>query len=182
MDTQSPFTDHAAPILSGDPILSDENRADLWDTFNQSKDPAELTQKLMPLAHVPDDTKHQLIIAKTRSMPAADPSDKVITAVNKMKAMAPADLELAEAHPTMLKTLVAAQAVPEQSASDPGSSDKKKQATAALPPRVDGLQHLPPVADTHYRVRASDGGIHDLPKENISKAFEIDPKLQVLNP
>jgi hypothetical protein len=41
---------------------------------------------------------------------------------------------------------------------------------------------LPPIRDGLYRVLASDGELHDIPKENLEKAFAIDPQLRVLNP
>jgi hypothetical protein len=32
------------------------------------------------------------------------------------------------------------------------------------------------------RVLSSDGGIHDVPEENVSKVFSIDPLAHILNP
>ena len=49
MASQAPFVDPAAPILAGDPALSDENRAALWDTFHSTKDHNELIQKLQAI-------------------------------------------------------------------------------------------------------------------------------------
>ncbi len=198
----TPLIDHAAPILAGDPVLSDANRADLWDIFHGSKDPAELEQHIQRLAFptegqqplvVPDDTKKRLISAKQQSMPVTGPVDKITSVMNQMTQMDPKALEVAEAHPTVFKTLTAAVAPPEKGAQDgsgatSGDSKGKKAADdgsatpLALPPRADGLEHLPPIPDKHRRVLASDGGIHDIPDENVPKAFELDPRLHVMNP
>jgi hypothetical protein len=40
---------------------------------------------------------------------------------------------------------------------------------------------LPPISKGCYRVKASDGHLHDIPVENIGKARKIDPKLVILN-
>ncbi len=194
--TPSPFTDLAVPILAGDPVLSDEQRADLHDVFHGSKSPSELVQKLMPLA-IPDDTKHRLFEAKQQQMVAmpsvGGPVDKTVAAIQKMKELDPQTLELAEAHPSVLRALTSAANTAEKapsgdsggvSASGKGkkASGAEKPAPLALPARQDGLEHLPPIPDKHRRVLASDGGIHDIPEENVAKAFELDPRLHVLNP
>ena len=51
-----------------------------------------------------------------------------------------------------------------------------------LSPRADGKPHLPPIKPSHFRIMASDGGLHDIPKANIERARSIDPLLHVLNP
>src|ERR1019366_7857303 len=94
----SPFTDHAEPVLRGDPALTDEHRVALWDVFHQSKNPDELTQKLQAVP-VPDDTKNRLVQAKHLSMPAVSPTDKVTAALTAMSRLDPSLLELAESHP-----------------------------------------------------------------------------------
>lgn len=43
-------------------------------------------------------------------------------------------------------------------------------------------KEVPPILDGHYRVRTSDGGLHDIPAENIDLARKIDPDLVILNP
>jgi hypothetical protein len=43
-------------------------------------------------------------------------------------------------------------------------------------------RELPPIPEGHYRLRTSDGAIHDIPAENIGRARAIDPLLIVLNP
>lgn len=190
--TPSPFVDHAAPILAGDPVLSDENRADLWDIFHQSKNPAELAAQLAPLA-IPDDTKHRLYEAKISSVPSVvEPLDKASAIITHIAQLPPAALDIAETHPNVLKTVAALMNATEKGAGKPaemtsptdgGSTPDKAESPAlpALPPRPDGLEHYPPIPDGHKRVLASDGGVHDIPAENVPKAFEIDPRLQVLN-
>lgn len=193
MPDQDPFTDHAAPILAGDPSLSDENRAELWDIFHGSKSPEELVQKLQVLA-VPDDTKKRLYDEKKLTVPpTVEPISRIATAITQMTQMDPKALDVAESHPTVFKTLTAALTAPEKGADSVSGgtsgagqgkqpSKDKKTVPLALPARVDGLEHLPPISDGMKRVLASDGGIHDLPEENVAKAFEIDPRLHVLNP
>lgn len=201
----SPFMDHASPILAGDPVLSDANRADLWDIFHSSKDPNELAQHLQSLATpadptkqplvVPEDTKKRLWEAKQKSMPVAGPVDKVTAAMTQLSQIDPKVLEVAESHPNVLKVLTAAATTPEKevpaASGGPSASPKGKTAQGdqaapalALPPRPDGLEHMPPIPEGHKRVQASDGGIHDIPAddEHLKKAFSIDPRLHVLNP
>ena len=196
-DGQTPFVDHAAPILAGDPAITDEQRSNLWDIFNQSKDANELAKRLGAPEHlmVPNDTKQRLF-EKKRSLsqlPAAAPIDKVTDAIHRIAQMDPQEREVAETHPNLLKTFAQAATAPEKAAGEAageGGSTLKgktqgkgaKPAPLVQPPRVDGLEHCPPIPDGHYRVRASDGGVHDIPAENIDKAREIDPRLMVMNP
>lgn len=191
--TDQPFVDHATPILEGDPLLSDELRADLWDTFHNTKSPEELALHLQPLA-IPDDTKQRLFDAKKRSIPPIiDPLDKASAAIARLATLPPDVLEAAETHPNVLKTLAGAATQAEKASGEPAGASKggekgktaggsQKPQPLAQPPRADGLQHLPPIPDGHHRILASDGGIHDIPAENIEKAREIDPNLHVLNP
>lgn len=187
----SPITDLAAPVLAGEPTINDQQRADLWDAF-QAKDPDELVAHLQPLV-LPDDFKKKLVNAKVQEAAAAPPIDKATVAMNKLAQMDPKVLDLAESHPNVLKVLTAAATVGEKgsdSASTASSSSSKGKtskaaATPALPPqppRVDGLEHMPPIPTGHRRVLASDGGVHDIPEENLEQARGIDPRLHVLNP
>jgi hypothetical protein len=41
---------------------------------------------------------------------------------------------------------------------------------------------LPPIPERHFRILASDGGLHDVPIVNIEIALDLDPDLLVLNP
>ena len=193
MDNPNQFSDPAEPILRGDPALSDENRAALWDVFHDSKNHNELAQKLQVMT-VPDDTKKRLYEAKQKSMPTPAPMDKATEAITRLGSLDPQLLELAESHPQTAKLLVGAATMPEKSADAESSVEsqtsgkrtaggKKAQSTPMVqPPRPDGLDHMPPIDPKHFRVLASDGGVHDLPRENIEKARAIDPRLHVLNP
>lgn len=188
----SPFTDPAAEILRGEPALpNDEARADLHDAF-YNKDSNALAQHLAPMA-VPDDFKKRLYDAKKQTEPAPEPLDKVTAAIDRLSQLDPAKLELAESHPQTFKVLAAAATTPDKESAAPAgaspapakgkaSGKGKTPAPLALPPRVDGLQHLPPIPDGHRRILASDGGIHDLPDDKINDAFSIDPRLHVMNP
>jgi hypothetical protein len=187
----SPFMDHAAPILQGDPTLSDQQRSDLWDAFH-SKNSAELVQHLTPLA-ISDDTKHKLFQAKQASLPVAPPVDKVTEAVQRVAALDPKVLDVAESHPNILKAFTTAATTEPKAAATPAGETSAapkpatagktaKPAAAPLAPRADGQPHFPPIPDQHKRVLASDGGVHDIPEERLGDAQKIDPNLHVLNP
>lgn len=188
--TPSPFQDHASPILSADPTLSDQQRSDLWDAFH-SKNPDELVQHLTPLA-IPDDTKHKLWAAKQASMPPVkvEPVDKVTAAVNKMVALPPDVLDKAEQHPNVLKAFTTAATAPEKeptAAAGASSAVPRGEKTPAAPktplaPRADGQPHFPSIPDGHHRILSSNGGVYDVPVENIEKARAVDPNLHILNP
>lgn len=196
---QSPFMDHAGPILQGDPSLSDTAKANIWDVFHQSKNPAELADKLQNMPHpdqpgqtlvIPDDTKHKLWTAKQASMPAPPPLDKVSAAVQRMVALPPDVLDKAEQHPNVLKAFTTAATTPEKPAAEPASAapaaGKGTKAPAApktpLAPRADGQPHFPSIPDGHHRVLSTNGGVYDIPAENIEAARATDPNLHILNP
>jgi len=198
----SPFADLAAPILDSDPSLADSQRTSLHDIFYDSKNPDELAQKLMPMADVPPDTKDKLHRAKQSMVPPpapVAPLDKAISAIATLKSLPPEVADYAEAHPTLAKLLIGAATAPEKGAGEAPAgagadsttrkagktvAGKKGAAAApvALPPRPDGLQHLPPIGENMIRVLSSDGGLHDVPRENVAKVFAIDPRAQILNP
>lgn len=176
MDSQNPFIDHAVPILAGDPAITDEQRADLHDIFHGSKDPAELAQHLQPLA-VPDDTKRKLYEAKKLTIPP------MVEVLNQMAKIDPQALDLAETHPNVLKALTAAN-TPEKGASGAAgaSTPKSKGNTAGKASSAPTVKpDVPPTPSGHALVKASDGGLHHIPAENVDKAKEIDPELQVLH-
>jgi hypothetical protein len=187
--TPSPFTDEVSPILRGEPSITNDQRADLFDVFHKSKDPNELARHLQPLV-LPDDLKQQLYDKKKKMVPPVEPVDKVTDVVNRMKTLDPAALETAEGHPNVLKAFVTAATTPKEeppaaagaSASASAGKAAKKPAPLVLPSRADGSKHMPSIPDGHRRVLASDGGVHDIPDENIDKAFQIDPQMHVLNP
>src|ERR1700676_268675 len=118
----SPFMDHAAPVLAGEPTINDQQRADLWDAFH-TKSPEELVQHLQPLA-VPDDFKHKLFTAKQASMPAPEPMDRVAEALTRIKSIDPAVLDVAEQHPNVLKAMTAAATTPEKGAGEASGASK----------------------------------------------------------
>lgn len=191
MADQMPMTDQAAPLLSSEPTINDNQRADLWDAFH-SKSPEELIQHLQPLA-VPDDFKKRFVDAKKKSMPPVDPIDKTASVMNRMASMDPKILDLAERHPNVLRALTTAIAAAEKGSQEAAGANKtagkgktsagsKKPAPLAQPPRADGLEHYAPIPEGHHRVLASDGGIHDIPAENIEQARATDPYMHVLNP
>lgn len=191
-DTQ-PFVDHAQPILAGEPSITADQRADLWDIFHNSKDANELANHLSTMA-LPDDTKQQLFDAKKKAAPKVEPIERAVHALATMTTIPPAVMELAEKYPNTAKALLSAadkageneatEAQEKSKAAGKGkeAGSKKEAQPLAQPPRADGLPHFPPIPDGHYRVLASDGGIHDIPQENIEQARGIDPNLHVLNP
>lgn len=186
----SPFLDPAKPILAGEPSLSDDLRAELWDTFHRTKSATELAQHLQPLA-IPDDTKKKLFDAKQGAVPpTVEPLDKASAAIARLATLPHDALEAAESHPNVLKVLSSAATMPDKTAAEPAGASKgagKGEGAGgskkpALSPRADGQPHLPPIPDGHHRILHSNGGIYDVPAENIEKAREIDPNLHVLNP
>jgi hypothetical protein len=187
MESPNQFSDPAEPILRGDPQLTDDDRASLWDAFH-SKSAAELEQHLMPLA-MPEDTKKRLWDAKKAVTPVPAPVDNVTSIMQKMTTIDPQIMAVAEAHPVVFKTLVAAATPqPEPVGGTPAAGKGKPAGKAQKPaplvqgPRPDGLEHMPPIPDGHHRVRASDGGIWDVPAEELDHARSVDPNLHVLNP
>ena len=187
----SPFMDHASPILSAEPTITDQQRADLWDVFHQSKDPNELATKLTPLL-VPDDLKHKLWTAKqaVSPVPAVPPVDKTVAAMQRMVTLDPKVLETAEAHPNVLKVLTSAATTPEKEPAAPvsGASTSSKgtkapKAPAApQPPRLDGQPHFPSIPDGHRRLLGSDGSVYDIPAEHLDTARAADPNMHIMNP
>jgi hypothetical protein len=193
MSTSSPFVDHAEPILRNAPI-SDEDKANLWDVFHNSKDPDELIQRLHPLA-VPDQVKTDLYEKKKKLQPIG-PVDTAVSALNRMRDLPSEVLDLAEAHPKIASLLVSAASKagekgPEKPAASakPAASPKPSPSVPSAPADTEaspepsetlpgGLPHLP---DQHARVLASDGGIHDIPIEQLERARTIDPGLRVLH-
>src|ERR1019366_10567714 len=126
--TPTPPQDHAEPILSGEPSITDEQRASLWDAFH-TKSADELVQHLQ-LQNIPDETKQALLAAKQESTPAVSPMDKVTAAMTHMSKLPAKLLELAESHPTVLKTLMAALEPPKPAA---GKAASKRSSTPKAP-------------------------------------------------
>lgn len=177
-----PFVDTVAPILSGEPTINDEQRADLYDTFHNSKDPNELVQKLKPLV-IPDDLKQRLYDEKKKMTPILPPLDQTAAIMTRMSKMDPAVLDLAESHPNVLKAMAAAAAPAKGSESASGASkapskgNTPAEGKGAAAPTPD----LPATPAGHALVKASDGGMYHIPHANIDQAKSIDPKLTVLH-
>lgn len=184
----SPFADPASPILENEPSISDSQRADLHDAF-YSKSPDELIQHLAPLA-IPDDLKNKLHQAKQATMPVAGPIDKVTAAVQRIAQLDPQTRQIAESSPNLLKAFTAAATTEAKAPAEPAGASspagKGKTAPAAekpaLSPRQDGQPHFPPIPDSHHRVLSSNGGVYDIPAENVEAARAADPNMHILNP
>jgi hypothetical protein len=178
----SPFLDPAAPILRAHPDITDEDRAALWDEFHNSKDSAELANKLQPL-NVPDELKHKLFVTKDATAPAAKPAalDKVTAAINRVKDMDPKILDLAESHPNVLKALTAAAQQEDKPVGKEPKEPKAPSGPAGKTKEPLVQPDLPPTPAAHALVRTSDGALHHLPAINVAKAKERDPQMQVLH-
>lgn len=98
------FFDHAEPVLRGEPTITDEQRASLWDAFN-SKSPQELTQHLQPLDLSPE-FKQKLLDAKKASMPDMTPVETVVFHLNHLKDIDKVSLEAAEQHPNLAAAII----------------------------------------------------------------------------
>lgn len=179
---QSPFMDHVAPILQAEPSINDQQRSDLWDAFH-SKNADELTQHLATLA-VPDDLKHKLWAAKQASAPAAPPVDKVTEAVQRLAAMDPKTLDVAESHPNLLKAFTTAAtaepkapAAPAGETSAAGKGKKTSEASAAPAAPAD----VPATPSAHALIHASNGGHYHIPVANLDQVRAKDPGMTVLH-
>lgn len=192
MAQPSPFVDHALNILSGTDAVDDSTKADLYDAFHNSKDSNELAAALQPLA-APDEVKAQLHQAKQLTDSAPSPVAKAAEALTAMSQLDPKILAIAENHPKLASAFISAATKGSEKASEPGAAGQKdkadqktpevqKAAKTAPPARPDGLPPLPAIPEGHYRILASDGGIHDVPAEGIEKARQIDPNLHIMNP
>lgn len=177
----SPFMDHAAPILAGEPSITDAQRADLWDTFHASKSPDELNAHLQTLA-VPDDLKKRLTTAKQISMPA--PIDRATAAMTTLSKIDPQVLELAESHPNVLKVLTAAAMTPDKPVS--GASDESSTTSRGRTPKT-GKTPPPVTLDApvtppgHVLIHGGDGNVYHLPVSKMDMARKLDPQLKVLH-
>ena len=184
MDNSTPFIDHAAPILAGDPAITDEQRANLWDVFNNSKDHNELAQHLQAMIAVPDDTKQALFDAKKKAVPPVEPLDKVTAAIARIKQIPPDVLEMAESHPNVLKAITSAATTPEKGAGEPAGASKaaSKGSTPQTAKKAPAVPlDTPATPAGHALVQTSDGGLYHVPAANIDRARQIDPKLKVLH-
>ena len=186
--TASPYADPAAPVLAAHPGITDEDRANLWDVFHNSKDSSELAQKLQPMTAIPDNLKHKLFVTKDATAPPVPvkvaPIDKVTDAIKRISQLDPKVVDLAESHPNVLKTLSTAAMQEEKEPAERAGgfkeprSPKTPSGKTKAPAAVTDIPATPPA---HALVRTRDGGIHHLPVENIEAARKIDPDLQVLH-
>jgi hypothetical protein len=101
----SPWHDAAAPILSAAAGVPDGVLAEAWDAYHQSKHSNELVTKLAGL-NLPDGIKHQLYQAKVDSTPPLTAVDKVFDAINRLGTLDPKVRDIAENHPTLLKSFL----------------------------------------------------------------------------
>jgi hypothetical protein len=182
-DEQAPFVDHAAPILAGSPEINDEDRAELWDIFHESKDHNELARRLAPLA-IPSALSAQLYDAKKKNAPITEPLDKATEAINRVGQIDPKIMEMAEKYPNVLKALTTAAASATKEAGKPaaaGKSSSKGKTQEADAEASTVAPDVTPVPPGHALVKTSDGALHHIPTMNIEKAKAIDPALVVLH-
>jgi hypothetical protein len=101
------FIDNAYPILRGDPVLSPQDRSDIWDLFHvHSKDATALAQHLQAVPGLPDDTRAQLIAAKSKPSVEYDALDRAVKAVERMGKLDPKLLDLAERHKNVFQVVL----------------------------------------------------------------------------
>jgi len=98
--------DHAKEILSNAP-LDDSTKATLWDHWHDARDVHELSTRLAAM-DIPSDVAESLIAAKKLSEPEPTPTEKLTAAINHLAKVDKNVLDIAEAHPRVLQTLVAA--------------------------------------------------------------------------
>jgi hypothetical protein len=101
----SPFSDPAKNILAATDGLSEDQKADVWDTYHGSKTSAELASKLQQHAFLPDAVRQSLFVAKAATDAPKSAVNKTIDAVHRLAAIPIEMLNFAEAHPVVLKHL-----------------------------------------------------------------------------
>ena len=108
-----PADDPAESILRQAPELTDQMRETLWEVFHSKATPEGLAKVLQHFS-ASNDTKHQLWTAKKMTAPAVDHVARARAAIEQVSKMDPADLEVAEKNPTVLK-LIAGAVMPSKS-------------------------------------------------------------------
>ncbi len=98
--------DHAKDILSN-ALLDDSTKADIWDHWHDARDAHELSTRIANM-DIPSDVAESLIAAKKLSEPEPTPTEKLTAAINHLAKVDKNVLDIAEAHPRVLQTLVAA--------------------------------------------------------------------------
>ncbi len=183
MAVQSPFLDPAQPILAAHPAITDDQRADLWDIFHGSKDPAELATKLQPLG-VPDDVKQSLFEAKTQNAPAVEPVAKAISVLKTVAGLDKDVLDTAESHPNITKALLDL-VKPEGKGATAAQAGRKEKTEGTQPVETKasaGVQaDVPATPSGHGLVRGSNGSLHHIPTKNLGRVKEIDPGASILH-
>jgi hypothetical protein len=96
--------DHAKDILSNAP-LDDSTKATLWDHWHDARDVHELSTRLADM-DIPSDVAESLIAAKKISEPEPAPTDKAVAVINHLSKLDKNVLDLAEAHPNVLRHIV----------------------------------------------------------------------------
>lgn len=104
MNSDPRLHDHAKDILSNAP-LDDSTKATLWDHWHDAHDVHELSTRLADM-DIPSDVAESLIAAKKLSEPEPTPIDNATAAINRLTQIDPKILDLAEAHPNVLRHLV----------------------------------------------------------------------------
>ena len=101
------FIDHAFPVLYGEPTFGkdDEKRSQLWDLFHSSRDVNELAQQLPEGLH--PDFVRSFLKAKSKPSVQIDKTDMADKILGTMQKISPEALDIAEAHPNILKSLMA---------------------------------------------------------------------------
>jgi hypothetical protein len=104
-----PYIEPAAPILSQSLDVNDDDRAELFDIFHDSKSSDELASKLQT-HDAPDELKQQLIGAKRATDVPPSAVDKTVGALKRLAQVDPRTLDLAESHPNVMKLVLDAAA------------------------------------------------------------------------
>jgi hypothetical protein len=106
-----PYQEPAAPILSQSLDVNDDDRAELYDIFHDSKSSDDLAQKLGTASvEVPAPLRQQLLNAKRVTDPTPTVVDKTVGALKRLAQVDPRILDLAEGHPNVMKVLLDAAA------------------------------------------------------------------------
>jgi hypothetical protein len=102
---QNASGDPAEPILRGEPTLTDETRANLWDIYHASTSTTELERQLQSMG-LRQGLVGQLLIAKNKQAAEKPALDRVTDAMQQMANIDPRVLDAAESHPRVLQALM----------------------------------------------------------------------------
>jgi hypothetical protein len=107
VDLHPKLVDQAKVILQAAPI-TDEERANLWDIFHDSRTLVLLARKLQSIA-VPDKLKRDLLVAKQKSLtPDATETavDKTVAALQRVAQLPKNVLDISERHSGLAKQFI----------------------------------------------------------------------------